>query len=63
MFKDMKVAVKTCNDKKTFFQEVSILKKYDHRNIVKFIGIAAQREPIMMVMEYEAGKYCCPPFS
>ena len=60
--KNMVVAVKTCRDslteeqRKTFLQEGRILKQYDHPNIVKFIGIAAQRKPVMIVMEYVAGK-------
>lgn len=58
----MVVAVKTCRDtlsedhRKTFLQEGRILKKYDHPNIVKFIGIAAQQQPVMIVMEYVEGK-------
>lgn len=56
------VAVKTCRDtlsedqRKKFLQEGRILKQYDHPNIVKFIGIAAQRQPVMIVMEYVEGK-------
>lgn len=59
--KNMVVAVKTCRDslteeqRKTFLQEGRILKQYEHPNIVKFIGIAAQRKPVMIVMEYVAG--------
>ena len=55
------VAIKTCRDtlsddqKKKFLQEGRILKQYDHPNIVQFIGIAAQRQPVMIVMEYVAG--------
>ncbi|XP_036355998.1 tyrosine-protein kinase Fer-like isoform X5 [Octopus sinensis] len=58
---DKVVAVKTCRDslteeqRKTFLQEGRILKQYDHPNIVKFIGIAAQRKPVMIVMEYVEG--------
>ena len=58
------VAIKTCRDtlsddqKKKFLQEGRILKQYDHPNIVQFIGIAAQRQPVMIVMEYVAGKGC-----
>lgn len=56
------VAVKTC--KETFTQEQTrtlltegrILKQYAHPNIVRFIGIAAQRQPVMIVMEYVEGK-------
>lgn len=55
------VAVKTC--KETFTQEQTrtlltegrILKQYAHPNIVRFIGIAAQRQPVMIVMEYVEG--------
>lgn len=55
------VAVKTCKDtlsedqRKKFLMEGRILKQYDHPNIVRFIGIAAQRQPVMIVMEYVAG--------
>ena len=38
------------------------MKQYNHPNIVRFIGIAAQRQPVMIVMEYVSGKvmqlYC-----
>ena len=57
------VAVKTCRDtlsedqRKKFLMEGRILKQYDHPCIVKFIGIAAQRQPVMILMEYVPGKY------
>lgn len=56
------VAVKTCRVtipdeyKKKFLQEGRILKQYDHPNIVKFIGICVQKQPIMIVMELVPGK-------
>ncbi|XP_048251594.1 tyrosine-protein kinase Fer-like [Haliotis rufescens] len=59
--KNLIVAVKTCKDtlseeqRKKFLQEGRILKQYDHPNIVCFIGIAAQRQPVMIVMEFVAG--------
>lgn len=68
-FKDMNVAVKVCkeslseDEKKKCLYEGCILKKYDHPNIVKLIGIAAQTQPVMIVMEYVAGKYIGPPLS
>jgi len=37
--------------------EGRILKQYDHPNIVKFIGIAAQRQPVMIIMEFVTGKW------
>lgn len=55
------VAVKTCHKQlpldqhKKLLQEGMRLRQYDHPNIVKFIGIAAQRQPIMVVMEYIPG--------
>ena len=55
------VAVKTCKvtlpeeQKKKFLQEGRILKQYDHANIVKFIGICVQKQPIMIVMELVPG--------
>ncbi|XP_064645641.1 tyrosine-protein kinase Fer-like isoform X2 [Lineus longissimus] len=60
-FKGTEVAVKTCKEvldedmRKKFLKEGQILKQYDHPNIVKLIGIAAQRQPIMIVMEYVPG--------
>ena len=57
----LEVAIKTCRDtllddaKKKFLQEGRILKQYDHPCIVRFIGIAAQRQPVMIVMEYVPG--------
>jgi serine/threonine protein kinase len=58
----MEVAVKTCREalsdefKKKFLQEGQILMQYNHPNIVRFIGIAAQRQPVMIVMEYVPGE-------
>ncbi len=62
MYKGQEVAIKTCREnlseesKKKFLQEGRILMQYNHRNIVKFIGIAAHRHPVMIVMEYVPGK-------
>uniref|UniRef100_A0A2C9KI86 non-specific protein-tyrosine kinase n=1 Tax=Biomphalaria glabrata TaxID=6526 RepID=A0A2C9KI86_BIOGL len=56
--KTMEVAVKTCKDTLTedqkikFLQEGRILKQYKHPNIVRYIGIAAQKQPVMIVMEF-----------
>lgn len=55
------VAVKTCRvalpeeQKRTFLQEGRILKQYQHQNIVRLIGIAVQKQPIMIVMELVSG--------
>lgn len=59
--KNLCVAVKTCRDslseemKKKFLQEAHILQQYSHPNIVRFIGIASQKHPVMIVMEYVSG--------
>ena len=50
------VVVKICTsrffiDKHKFLKEAEILEQYDHPNIVKLIGIAAEREPVYIVME------------
>ena len=58
---NLSVAVKTCKvtlpdeQKKKFLQEGRILKQYEHPNIVKFIGICVQKQPIMIVMELVSG--------
>jgi len=58
---NMNVAVKTCKvalpeeQKKKFLQEGRILKQYEHPNIVRFIGICVQKQPIMIVMELVPG--------
>ena len=55
------IAVKTCKvtlpdeQKKKFLQEGRILKQYEHPNIVRFIGICVQKQPIMIVMELVPG--------
>eukprot|EP00088_Acartia_fossae_P059822 TRINITY_DN7150_c0_g1_i1.p1 TRINITY_DN7150_c0_g1~~TRINITY_DN7150_c0_g1_i1.p1 ORF type:complete len:868 (+),score=211.06 TRINITY_DN7150_c0_g1_i1:62-2665(+) len=58
---NVSVAVKTCKvtlpdeQKKKFLQEGRILKQYEHPNIVRFIGICVQKQPIMIVMELVPG--------
>ena len=48
------VAVKSCKEsvsesvKKKFLAEAEILKQYDHPNIVKLIGVCADREPVFI---------------
>lgn len=62
--KSVEVAVKTCKDTLTedqkikFLQEGRILKQYNHPNIVRYIGIAAQKQPVMIVMEFIPSKLC-----
>jgi len=55
------VAVKTCREeladevKMTFLHEGHSLQQYSHPNVVKLIGIAALRHPVMIVMEFIPG--------
>ncbi|XP_003389646.2 PREDICTED: tyrosine-protein kinase Fes/Fps-like [Amphimedon queenslandica] len=56
-----KVAVKTCRDtipaaeKRKFLQEADILKQYDHPNIVRLIGVCAEKDPVYIIMELLPG--------
>ena len=57
---NMPVAVKTCKsdffpDKHKFLKEAEILQQYDHPNIVKLIGIAADCDPVYIIMELMPG--------
>ncbi|KAH3811523.1 uncharacterized protein LOC127833704 [Dreissena polymorpha] len=51
------IAVKACfetmseDQGKTLAKEGKLLMQFDHKNIVKLIGIAAQRKPVMLVIE------------
>ncbi|XP_052236107.1 tyrosine-protein kinase Fer-like [Dreissena polymorpha] len=55
------VAVRKCKDtssaeqRKVFLENGLKLKQFDHPNVVKFLGIVAQREPVMIIMEYMSG--------
>lgn len=55
-----KVAVKTCRsealqDLDKFLKEAEILKQYDHPNIVRLIGVCAEKDPVYIVMELMPG--------
>lgn len=60
-YKNRKVAIKTCKDtvqqedKVKFIVEGNQLKKFNHPNIVEFIGIAVDEEPIYIIMELVNG--------
>ena len=57
----MEVAVKSCRDtisddqKSKFLQEGHTMRNYSHPNIVRFIGIASNKSPVYIVMEYLPG--------
>jgi hypothetical protein len=59
-YRNIPVAVKTLRstnrvlsltDRDNFINEALLLKRYKHKRIVRFIGIAAYREPLMIVTE------------
>lgn len=51
------VAVKTMRNEATrearlkFMKEARLMRKYNHRNVVKIIGVAVHEHPLMLVME------------
>ena len=59
-FKNNEVAVKilknsiSCKDNSA--KEVMMLQKYQHKNIVKFIGISILHKPLKLVMELVKGE-------
>ncbi|XP_013407368.1 tyrosine-protein kinase Fer [Lingula anatina] len=61
VYNGKEVAIKTCKEtlnedqRKKFIQEARILRQYSHKNIVQFVGIAAQKQPVLIVMEYVEG--------
>lgn len=52
------VAVKTLKtgssieEKIDFLSEADIMKRFDHRNIVKLLGVCTRNEPVYTVMEF-----------
>ena len=52
------VAVKTLkpgsslDEKIAFLSEADMMKRFDHRNIVKLLGVCTRNEPVYMVMEF-----------
>ncbi len=58
----IQVAVKRCRGKQIplderlkFMREARIMRSYNHPNIVGLLGIAAQQEPLMILLEYISG--------
>ena len=55
-----RVAIKTYRlsdlaDMDSFVEEANILKQYKHPNIVRFIGVYAEKDPVYIVMELMPG--------
>jgi serine/threonine protein kinase len=41
----------SARDRQNFINEALLLQQYKHKNIVEFLGIAAIRDPLMIIME------------
>ena len=59
--KPQEEAVKSClgnsskEQRQAFMKEARIMRQYDHRNVVRLYGVAAEKEPLLLVMELAAG--------
>lgn len=42
----------TAENKLDFLGEADMMKRFDHRNIIKLIGLSTRVEPIYMIMEF-----------
>ena len=40
------------DEKIAFLSEADMMKRFDHRNIVKLLGVCTRNEPVYMVMEF-----------
>lgn len=54
----MAVAVKTLKvgstmeEKLDFLSEAEVMKRFDHKNIVKLLGVCTKNEPVYTIMEF-----------
>ena len=54
----MAVAVKTLkpgssvDEKVDFLSEADMMKRFDHKNIVKLLGVCTRNEPVYTIMEF-----------
>jgi serine/threonine protein kinase len=52
------VAVKTLKvgssmvEKLDFLSEAEVMKRFEHKNIVKLLGVCTKNEPVYMIMEF-----------
>ena len=57
-FLQVAVAVKTLKEgssveeKIDFLSEAEMMKRFDHKNIVKLLGVCTRKEPVYTVMEF-----------
>ena len=42
----------TVDEKIDFLSEADMMKRFDHKNIVKLLGVCTRNEPVYMVMEF-----------
>jgi len=58
MYIQVAVAVKSlkkgssCEEKLEFLSEAEVMKRFEHKNIVKLLGVCTKEEPIHTIMEY-----------
>lgn len=49
--KTLKVGSST-NEKLDFLSEVEVMKRFEHKNIIKLLGVCIKGEPVLTVMEF-----------
>jgi serine/threonine protein kinase len=42
----------TMEEKLDFLSEAEVMKRFDHKNIVKLLGVCTKNEPVYTVMEF-----------
>ena len=60
MFKKFQVAVavktlkvgSSIDEKIDFLSEAEMMKRFDHKNIVKLLGVCTRNEPVYTIMEF-----------
>lgn len=42
----------TMEEKLDFLSEAEVMKRFEHKNIVKLLGVCTKNEPVYMIMEF-----------
>lgn len=42
----------TSEEKLDFLSEAEVMKRFDHKNIIKLLGVCTKNEPVYTVMEF-----------
>ncbi|KAE9412706.1 hypothetical protein Angca_005473 [Angiostrongylus cantonensis] len=53
--KTLKTSILNSDQRVTFLREANVMLKLQHKNVVRLYGVATQKEPLMIVMEFAAG--------